>query len=159
MNPQDTPTEPPTLQPKNGRFSSLNPSQKLLILIAAIFVVLLATMAIYQAVHKQTPKPTSTTNVAKPSQAAVSVTDSGFSPASITIKAGTQLTWTNNGKSSHQVAADPYPANNSIPGFDSTKTLLPGDSLSFTFEQKGTFHLHDQSQPLNASFHLTVIVQ
>lgn len=81
-------------------------------------------------------------------QANIVIAQTGFTPATLAIKPGTQVTWTNTDSDAHQVAADPYPKNNSIPGFDSTQTLLAGDSYSFTFNTKGTYHVHDQINPL-----------
>ncbi|MBI2285833.1 hypothetical protein HYU82_03350, partial [Candidatus Saccharibacteria bacterium] len=77
----------------------------------------------------------------------------------ITITVGTQLTWTNNDTRSHQPAADPHPLNNSIEGFDSSTVLLPGDSLSFTFENPGTYSYHDHLNPLNKRYQGTVVVE
>lgn len=83
--------------------------------------------------------------------ASVSVAGSGFVPQILSVKPGTVVTWTNNDTGAgHQVAADPYPKNNSIPGFDSTVVLQEGDSYSFTFYNAGTYHVHDQMDPLKS---------
>lgn len=90
--------------------------------------------------------------------AEVSITNSGFVPATISIRAGDQITWTNNDSVPHQVAADPHPAHDSIVDFDSSIALQPGDSLSFFFETAGTFSLHDESNPSDTRYRLTIIV-
>ncbi|MBI4033674.1 hypothetical protein HY379_01615 [Candidatus Saccharibacteria bacterium] len=89
----------------------------------------------------------------------VSITGSGFVPAVISVNAGDQLTWTNNDSVPHQVAADPHPAHDSIVDFDSSIALQPGDSLSFFFETPGSFSLHDESNPSDTRYRLTVIVE
>jgi plastocyanin len=89
-------------------------------------------------------------------QAIVSITNQGFSPSTLLVKPGTAVTWTNSDSQPHEVAADPYPKNNSIPGFDSTQVLQAHDSYSFKFEKSGTYHYHDQLNPLKLLGTVTV---
>ena len=65
------------------------------------------------------------------SEVSVEIKDFAFNPATLTIAAGTTVTWTNNDTTAHTVTA----ADGS---FDSGN-LAPGDSFSFTFEDAGTF--------------------
>lgn len=121
----------------------------LVLLIAGIVIL---ALGIHYFSNKPAAKQSSnnaSSSVTTPSGSQVSISPTGFIPQTITLKAGTQLTWTNNDTSPHQVAADPYPSNNSIPGFDSTIVLHAGDSYSFTFVVPGTYHLHDQLNPMN----------
>lgn len=150
-------TPPAAQNPTPGANSRRFGPRALLLAIVIIFGVLLVAIAISN--HSNKPKNQPNTAAQAPAQAKVTLNDDGFVPATITVNHGTQLTWTNRGSSSHQVAADPYPLNNSIPGFDSTRSLLPGDSLTFTFDRTGTYHLHDQLNPLNAKLRETVIVK
>ncbi len=60
---------------------------------------------------------------------AVDIVDDAFRPASISVPAGTTVTWTNRGGSSHTVTGT---------GFDSVMTR-PGATFSFTFATAGTF--------------------
>jgi len=89
--------------------------------------------------------------------AQVSIESTGFIPQTISVKAGTQVTWTNNDQVAHQVAADPYPKDDSIPDFDSTEVLQPNDTTSFSFDSPGTYHLHDELNP--QTFNATVVVK
>ena len=127
---------------------------KLLWLISAIFVVLLILLA---ASNHNRSKTNNTASVNRNHLASVSLTANGFVPQTITIKPGGSITFTNTDSSPHQVAADPYPKNNSIPGFDSTKLLQANDAYSFIFDKAGTYHLHDQLHPFD--YHLTVLVR
>lgn len=61
----------------------------------------------------------------------VSVIDMKFDDDTLTVKAGTTVTWTNNGDLPHTVTADDG-------SFDSA-TLASGGSFSFTFTQPGTY--------------------
>jgi plastocyanin len=87
----------------------------------------------------------------------ISISDSKFNPQTLSVKAGTQVTWINQSTRPHQVAADPYPKNDSIPGFDSNIVLRAGDSYTFTFTHEGTYTYHDQLHPLRLKG--TVIVK
>lgn len=62
---------------------------------------------------------------------AVNIANFAFTPPSLTVPAGTTVTWTNNDTTTHTVTAD----NKS---FDSG-ALNPGKTFTFTFTQAGTF--------------------
>src|SRR5215212_1447944 len=64
----------------------------------------------------------------------VQVIDFAFEPGTITVPAGTTVTWTNTGSRPHTVTADDG-------SFDSGR-LDPGEQFSQTFEQPGTFTYH-----------------
>ena len=49
----------------------------------------------------------------------VSITSSSFIPATITVKVGQAVTWTNTDNASHTVASDPYPSDNTLAGLNS----------------------------------------
>jgi len=156
-----TPPQQPQVQMSSSwkdRLKSLNQMHWLLILVAAVMAILVLTLAVSKLNRQEiAPTPSSTPAAALPAQ--VSITKAGFAPATISIKAGTQVTWTNSDDQPHQVAADPHPKNDSIPGLDSDTTLLAGDSFSFTFEKPDTYTYHDHLNPLNATWQGTVIVE
>lgn len=81
-----------------------------------------------------------------------SITDSGFTPATITIKKGQDVTWTNQGRAAYQIVAD----QNNPQGFKTSEALNPNDSYSFTFEDSGTYSYHD---PANIDRKGTIIVE
>jgi plastocyanin len=63
---------------------------------------------------------------------AVSIDNFTFTPASLTVKAGTTVTWTNRDDIPHGIAS-------SDNGFKKSKALDTDDSYSFTFTTPGTF--------------------
>ncbi len=63
---------------------------------------------------------------------AVSIDNFTFTPASLTVKAGTTVTWTNKDDIPHGIAA----ANNE---FKKSKALDTDDSFSFTFTTPGSY--------------------
>ncbi|MBI4090287.1 MAG: amidase [Candidatus Kerfeldbacteria bacterium] len=91
-----------------------------------------------------------------PSSASVSITSSGFSPATLTVGVGGTVTWTNSDSARHQPATDPHPTHTGLAGFDAIGGLSQGETFQFTFTRAGTFPYHDHTFPLRQG---TVIVQ
>jgi plastocyanin len=71
----------------------------------------------------------------------VSIIDFGFSPASVTVAAGSTVTWTNNGAVIHSVTSDTG-AFDSSPSCPVGACINPGSSYSHVFAQAGTFAYH-----------------
>ncbi|MCW5873441.1 MAG: cupredoxin family copper-binding protein [Anaerolineales bacterium] len=68
--------------------------------------------------------------------ATVSIANFSFGPGTLTVKAGTTVTWRNNEDAPHTVTADD--------GSFGSNTLGQGDSFSFTFTEAGTYDYHCQ---------------
>src|SRR5262249_36547034 len=60
-----------------------------------------------------------------------------FDPASITVKVGTAVTWTNQSGVPHTVTSDA-----GAPTAFTSGTLGGSDTYSFTFTKAGTYHYH-----------------
>jgi amicyanin len=89
-----------------------------------------------------------TTTVVVPAQAAVAIQNFAFNPASVTVKAGTTVTWTNADSASHTVTSDSGSLMKSA-------LLATGQSYSVTFTTPGTFTYHCSVHPM---MHGTVVV-
>ena len=83
-------------------------------------------------------------------QAIVKITDDGFLPATITVKAGTVLTWQNVDGQPHRVVSGPYPAHTDLPGLDSVQNMSTGQYYQFTAAHTGTFTYYDAAHPSSA---------
>ncbi len=59
----------------------------------------------------------------------VAIVDFAFTPASLTLKKGTAVNWTNKDAVPHTVTSEKF----------SSKTLNPGESFQYTFNEEGTF--------------------
>jgi plastocyanin len=77
----------------------------------------------------------------------VSIRDFNFSPASITVKPGTTVTWVNQGQAHHTVTHNGG-------AFDSG-TLHPGQSYSHKFNKAGSYDYHCE---IHSSMRGTIIV-
>lgn len=90
-------------------------------------------------------------------KASASITAGGtFSPAVLTVKQGTTVTWTNAGSAKVWIASDPHPVHNAYPTFNSNTDIGAGESWSFTFDKKGSWGYHNH---LNSIVKGTVIVE
>jgi len=154
----NTPTNTPQSPKEPSAMPQANTGGRQIILLISVAVALLFVIG-YVVIYGNTnkSKSTSSAKAVLPAAASATISDTGFSPQSISIKPNTELTWTNNDSQAHQVSADPYPANNSITGFDNNQLLEKGDSYSFTFQKTGTYHVHDNLNPLK--FNQTIIVK
>lgn len=86
---------------------------------------------------------------------AVTITSAGFSPQSITIKAGEVVVWTNGDSADHTVNSAPHPTHTAYPPLN-LGVIKPGDKKSLTFPAAGTYKYHDH---LNPSLFGSVTVQ
>jgi plastocyanin len=78
----------------------------------------------------------------------IAIQNFAFNPATLTVKAGTTVTWTNLDSTNHPVASDT--------GVFNSGTLNNGQSYSFTFNQTGSYPYHCTVHP---SMTGTVIVE
>ena len=150
-NPSNNPTEE---SPKLVINVTKRPIFKIILIIVAAVAVLITMLAIFR--NSNQPK-TTTPAVSHLQKTQVMISKSGFQPVTLQVKAGTQVTWTNADTAKHQVAADPYPKDNSIAGFDSSIILNYKDTYSFTFNKAGTYTYHDERNPIK--FKGTIVVQ
>jgi plastocyanin len=100
-----------------------------------------------QPVPDGAESPTSTPIPITNEQATVSLTDSGFSPPTLTVSSGTTVTFVNNGQGAHWPASDPHPTHTALAGFDAKRGLTTGESYSFTFTKVGSWNYHDHLNP------------
>lgn len=92
----------------------------------------------------------------------VNITDAGFNPSTLTIKAGETVKFVNSDSSTgHWPASAIHPTHTAYPGsdiekcggeeastiFDACKSLKNGESWSFTFTEKGEWSYHDHLSP------------
>lgn len=67
----------------------------------------------------------------------VAIRDFAYTPATITVKKGSTVTWTNNDAMQHDVMPDAESDD-----FMGSKLLSKGESYSFTFDTPGTYTYH-----------------
>jgi plastocyanin len=129
------PLQPPTLSQGGNKSKSR--------MIIIIIVALLVIGFVIALVHHSAKAPSGASSA---HSATVQITAQGFEPATLKVKVGTTVTWNNTDSSLHQVASNPYPANNGLRGFVS-KGTESGQSYSYKFTRTGDFGYHDQQNP------------
>lgn len=77
----------------------------------------------------------------------VSITATGFSPATVTVPKGSTVTFRNGDTKPHWVASNPHPVHTGLAGFDAGAPIPPGQTYVFQFTQAGTFGYHDHLNP------------
>lgn len=99
-----------------------------------------------------------TTNTNSPVGAqTVTISASGVSPATLTVRSGTVVTFQNNDTVSHQIASNPHPVHTDLPGFE--RLIAPGATYTFTFSKVGSWGYHDHLDFTNSRWTGRVIVQ
>lgn len=78
-----------------------------------------------------------------PSDAVVSYTDSGFNPATITVKVGTAVTFINESSDQMWVASAVHPTHQELPGFDQLESVGTGKEYVYTFTKVGNWRFHN----------------
>jgi plastocyanin len=106
--------------------------KKSTIIVLVILIIVLVIIGIYFG-SKSTPAvaPAVTTPVTgiPTTEQKIAIQNFAFSPQTITVAAGTKVTWTNEDSAPHQIKSDTFNSNN----------LNTGESFSFTFDQVGTY--------------------
>ncbi len=149
----------PAPQPVTGGQNSKKKFVVVTILVLIIVGVIVAGVFVrMKSDNKKTAEPASTTSPSETREVAkVSITPGGFLPATIKVKVGTQVNWTNDDSANHQIAADPFKTHEMLPELYDEEPIGPNDSFGFTFEKAGTYTYHDELNP--GKFSGTVIVE
>ena len=106
-----------------------------------IFSLVLIAVLLAACVAQSTPTTAANVNLVK-------ISSYKFDPATITIKVGETVTWTNQDSVNHTVVSDD--------GSWSSKSLAQGDKFTHTFDKAGTFTYICSIHP---SMKGTVVVQ
>jgi plastocyanin len=98
--------------------------------------------------HVTAPSTTAGPATTTAGGAQVVIKSTAFDPATVTIKVGESVTWTNQDPINHTVVADN--------GEFKSGELANGDTFSFTFDKAGTYAYHCSIHP---SMKATVVVE
>src|SRR5215467_13581844 len=98
--------------------------------ILLLISVLITAAFVMMSCYKSKSSYNSNTTTSK-----ISITSTGYSPASVSVTSGSTVTWTNNDNMSHAITT----AEGSINSGD----IAPGSSYSKTFTTAGTYNYYD----------------
>jgi plastocyanin len=90
----------------------------------------------------------------------ITITSSGASPRSISVSAGTQVTFVNNDTRVHQMSSDPHPDHTNCPEINFQGQLAPGQRRQTgNLNAPGSCGFHDHLQNTNTSLQGTITVR
>jgi plastocyanin len=82
-----------------------------------------------------------------PDAVVILMSQTNYSPATITIPAGTTVAFINESSGELWPASNIHPTHGLYPEFDPRKPVPPGMAWTFTFATPGTWPMHDHIQP------------
>ena len=125
-----------------------------------VYVGLAVLLAVTAACGDDSPTSPSGGGSGGPIGATITITASGVSPSSVTVAAGSRVTFTNNDSRPHEPASDPHPTHGSGPPIDQIGSIAAGQSrTSGNLNTVGTCGYHDHINDQNASLRGTIRVQ
>lgn len=104
--------------------------------------------------ESSTPQASASSEITQ-EQSTITLTSSGFSPGTLTIKAKTTVTWVNKSGTDAAVNSSPHPQHTDYPPLN--LGIFPdGSILSLAFDKAGTYKYHNHLSPTQFG---TIIVQ
>jgi plastocyanin len=102
-----------------------------------------------------TPSPPPT-----PGAATITITASGVSPRSVTISAGSRVTFVNNDSRVHEMTSDPHPEHTACPAINDVSFLQPGQSRTTgNLNTPRSCGFHDHIRATDTSLQGTIVIQ
>lgn len=92
-------------------------------------------------------KPAAKTETKTPAVVTIQMTADGFSPGTVTVKAGTKVQFKNADTRPRWPASAAHPLHTDLPGFDAIGGVALGAVYEFTFTKAGTWRFHDHLYP------------
>jgi plastocyanin len=113
-----------------------------------VIILMVITLVSGCSGYSSQPSKTSSNGASPVSANSVTLSNFSFSPATLTVKAGTTITWTNKDSVTHTIISDT--------GAFSSGNLSNGATFSYTFANRGSFAYHCSIHPTMKG---TVIVE
>lgn len=107
-----------------------------------------------QVTESSTPQASASSEITQ-EQNTITLTSSGFSPGTLTIKAKTTVTWVNKSGTEAIVNSSPHPSHTDYSPLN-LGAFPDGGTLSLTFDKQGTHKYHNHLNPSQTG---TIVVQ
>jgi plastocyanin len=102
--------------------------------------------------------PTPTTGGS--SAATITITSSGVAPRSVTVPAGSRVTFVNNDSRPHDMSSDPHPSHTDCPAINDVGFLQPGQSRQTgNLNTPRTCRYHDHNRDSDTSLQGSIVIQ
>jgi plastocyanin len=100
------------------------------------------------------------TPVTGPPGTTINITSSGVSPQTLTVPAGTRVTFTNNDGRPHEMASNPHPEHTDCPELNQVGHLESGQLReSGNLNTRRTCQFHDHINPNSSQFFGSIVIQ
>lgn len=96
--------------------------------------------------NEATTKSNTTSSSQTPAAATITYSESGFSPATVSVKSGDTVAITNSGKGQLQFESDPHPVHTDNPELN-VGAVASGQTKTFTVTKTGTWGYHNHLSP------------
>lgn len=134
-----------------------------LLLVGVVVVVVLVAGYLLLSNRSSAPQnntqteqaPAETSEMIDSKETTVTVTESGYEPATITVSPGDSVVWLNQSGGVANVSSDNHPTHLRFP-FLNLGNFEDGQTVSVVFEESGTFSYHDHLTPSRTG---TVVVK
>lgn len=106
------------------------------------------------------PAPTPTPTPTPSGGTTFTITSAGVSPKSLTVPAGTRVTFVNNDTRTHDMESNPHPEHTDCPAINQVGFMNPGQTkLTGNLNTVGTCGFHDHDQSTNNNLKGTIVIQ
>ena len=145
---------------------------KNILIVIAVLILVGGGFILFQGRGKSVPAPGSESSQSSPTtppsdeqvtqppsvktENEVTYSSNGFTPKTLTVTVGTEVTFINTSSDSMWVASNPHPIHADYSGFDARRSYGTGESYTFTFTKKGTWGYHNHRDPGDTG---TVVVE
>lgn len=126
-----------------------------------LFIIIVIAGAIFLNLNRRSSPPTTqqkavpTPTPFVPTETTVQLTDKGFTPSKVTIKASTAIHWKNTTDEKATINSDDHPTHKKFPELNLGE-LAKGQDLVHVFIKKGTYTYHNYYDPSQKG---TIVVQ
>jgi len=119
---------------------------------AIVWIIVIVALAVggfylYKGNYSKTSSPSTGNSATSVSTNSVEIKNMSFNPSNITVKAGSEISFTNNDGANHTVTAD---------GGKFNQPVAPGQTIKITIAEAGTYTYHCS---IHKSMKGTIIVQ
>jgi len=106
------------------------------------------------------PTPTPPNPTPTPGGTTFTITSTGVSPRTLTVPAGTRVTFVNNDTRVHDMASNPHPEHTDCPPLNQVGFLQPGQTgTSGNLTTVRTCGFHDHNRDTDTSLQGTIVIQ
>ena len=90
----------------------------------------------------------------------ITITTSGVSPKTLTVPAGTRVTFINNDTRAHDMSSNPHPEHTDCPAINDVGFIQPNQTkLTGNLTVARTCGFHDHDQPTNTALQGSIVIQ